>query len=63
MDGNPEQEAYFASTRGSVRPEFVARNRETLEQRLLRQIRNAVVVIAIAACLPYPIWVVYHLTH
>ncbi|HLK02479.1 MAG TPA: hypothetical protein VKU39_21575 [Streptosporangiaceae bacterium] len=63
MDGNSQQEAVFASTRGTLPAGSAQGAKETLDQRYLRQTRNAVVVIAIAACLPYGIWAVYHLTH
>jgi len=63
MDGNLQQEAFFESTRGTLPAGSVRGAKETLDQRYLRHIRSAVVVIAIAACLPYVIWAVYHLAH
>jgi hypothetical protein len=62
MDGNSQQEAFFASTRGTLPAGSAPGTKETPDQRYLRQIRNAVVVIAVAVCLPYVIWAVYHLT-
>jgi len=59
-DGNPQQEAYFASTRGTGRPGKIS---QTPEQRYPGQIRDLLLVIAIGIWLPLVIFVVYRVTH